>query len=66
MNNLKQKFGKNLQFIRKAKGYTQSQLGELIDLQQRQVTRLERGINFPSIETIEKIALKSALDSVIH
>ena len=58
MNGLKEKFGRNLQFIRKAKGYTQAELGELIHLQQRQITRLERGINFPSIETVEKIAEK--------
>ena len=55
MNNLKELFGENLQFIRKAKGLTQEQLGELIDINQRQLTRIECGINFPSSDTLEKI-----------
>ncbi len=55
MTTLKQMFGKNMKFIRKAKGITQEQLGEMIDINQRQLTRIECGKNFPSADTLEKI-----------
>ena len=55
MSYLKKAFGKKLKFIRKAKGLTQEKLGELIDINQRQLTRIECGKNFPSADTLEKI-----------
>jgi len=55
MSNLKKLFGKNMKFIRKARGITQEQLGEMIGINQRQLTRIECGKNFPSADTLEKI-----------
>ena len=48
MSYLKKAFGKKLKFIRKAKGLTQEKLGELIDINQRQLTRIECGKNYKS------------------
>jgi len=54
--NLKEGFGARLKELRKAKGYTQEKLAEKLDITQRQLTRIETGENFPSVETIEKIS----------
>ena len=54
--NLKEGFGARLKELRRAKGYTQEKLAEKLDITQRQLTRIETGENFPSVETIEKIS----------
>lgn len=55
--NLKTAFGERLKEIRKAKGFTQERLAEVLDISQRQLTRIETGYNFPSVETLERISL---------
>lgn len=55
--NLKTAFGERLKEIRKAKGFTQERLAEVLDISQRQLTRIETGDNFPSVETLERISL---------
>ena len=55
--NLKTAFGENLKYIRKSKGYTQEKLAEFLGISHRQLSRIESGDNFPSVETLEKISL---------
>lgn len=57
MTNLKEQFGKRIKELRKNRGLTQEKLAELIGLNQRQLTRIESGVNFASSETITKLAI---------
>ena len=57
MSDIRSELGKKIQFIRKARGITQSDLGEQIGITQRQMTRIECGISFPSAELIEKLCI---------
>lgn len=52
--------GAKIRTLRKAKGYTQEQLGALIDTTESYVGQIERGTKNVTVETIEKIA--TALD----
>ena len=47
-------FGIRLQEIRKAKGLTQAQLAEMVDLEITTISRIENGTRFPLKENIEK------------
>ncbi len=60
MANLKTLFGKNLRKIRRRKDLTQEKLAETLGVSVEFVSNMERGVNAPSFETIEKIA--SAFD----
>ena len=60
MATLKEKFGKRLKEIRKAKGYTQEQIAEKIGIEPPNISKLEKGAHFPLPENMEKIA--NALD----
>lgn len=52
---LKKKFGKRIKYYRELNGLTQEQLAELIDINCRSLSFIERGVNFVKAETIEKI-----------
>ncbi len=56
MANLKTLFGKNLRKIRRRKDLTQEKLAETLGVSVEFVSNMERGVNAPSFETIEKIA----------
>lgn len=60
MKTFKESLGLKIKEYRKSRGYTQEKLAEIIELNQRQLTRIESGENYPSAETIEKICI--ALD----
>lgn len=60
MNNLKKQFGEQLRNLRKRTGMTQEQLAEKALISVDFLSLLERGINAPSFETLERLAL--ALD----
>ena len=64
MSELKRRFGKNIKFIRKAKGLTQEKLAEMLNLNQRQLTRIESGANFPSVDTLANLCIQ--LDTPIN
>jgi transcriptional regulator with XRE-family HTH domain len=49
-------FGTNLRNQRKAKGLTQAELAEKVDLSTEMVSKMERGAASPSFPTIEKLA----------
>ncbi len=57
MKTFKEAFGRRLKELRKNRKYTQEQVAELLDLNQRQITRIETGDNFPSVDTLEKLCL---------
>ncbi|MBR1754261.1 helix-turn-helix transcriptional regulator [bacterium] len=53
----KKAFGQKLKQIRKLKHYTQEKLAEVIDIDMRQVVRLEAGESLPSLDTFVKICV---------
>lgn len=57
MTYLKQAFGQNLRLLRKARGLTQEKLAELVNLNQRQLTRIENGTSFVSSDVLEKLVM---------
>lgn len=54
--NLKVKFGGKLRQIRRLKNLTQEQLAEATGISVEFVSNIERGINAPSFDTLEKLA----------
>lgn len=52
----KQRIGAKIRFFRKKNKYTQEYFSELIDMNPRQIVRIESGENLPTIENLEKIA----------
>lgn len=49
-------FGQKIKNLRKLNHYTQEKLSELIDIDVRQVARIEAGESLPSVETLLKMA----------
>ena len=60
MANTKELLGARIREIRKARGLTQEQLAEKVDIEQKHVSRIEVGKNYPTIDRLEKMAV--ALD----
>ena len=56
MQKLRVQFGKKLRDIRKQSGITQEQLAEMASISVDFLSLMERGINAPSFETLEKLA----------
>jgi len=56
MENTKELLGARIREIRKACGYTQEQLAEMIDVEQKHVSRIESGKSYPTIDRLEKMA----------
>ena len=57
MNSLKIKLGKRIQQLRKQKNITQEKFSEIIGLDITSLSKIETGRNYPSPETLQKIAL---------
>lgn len=51
----KKAFGEKLKRIRKSRGLTQEQLAEIIEIDSRNLSRIEVGMSFVKAETLEKI-----------
>ena len=49
--------GKRIRDIRKEKGFTQVELGDLIDMEKPNMNRLEKGGTNPTILTLKKICI---------
>jgi transcriptional regulator with XRE-family HTH domain len=58
MSTLKTKFGQRLRKLRRQKDLTQEQLAEAVGISVEFLSNMERGINGPSFETLEKLAEK--------
>jgi transcriptional regulator with XRE-family HTH domain len=56
MSDLKILFGKRLRKIRRNRDITQEQLAELCGISSDYVSQMERGVNSPSFETLQKLA----------
>lgn len=49
------KIGKKIKEYRKLRNLTQSQLAELVDLNEKQIYRIESGLNYPTYTTFAKL-----------
>ena len=56
MKSGKAKLGERIKMFRKASGFSQEQLAEMIGIEQKHVSRLEVGKSYPTIDRLEKIA----------
>ena len=56
MNDLRKKFGKRLQTLRRQAGLTQEQLAEAAEVSVDFLSLVERGVNAPSFDNLEKLA----------
>ena len=56
MDDLRKKFGKRLQTLRRPAGLTQEQLAEATEISVDFISLVERGINAPSFDNLEKLA----------
>ena len=54
MKNLKEKFGKRMKEMRKAKKLTQEHLAELVGIEPQNLSKIECGMHFPQPDKIEK------------
>ncbi|MDZ8106578.1 MAG: helix-turn-helix transcriptional regulator [Nostoc sp. DedQUE12a] len=55
MSNLRTRFGRKLRQIRRLKNLTQQQLAEATGISVEFLSNIERGINAPSFDTLEKL-----------
>lgn len=60
MTNIKILFGKKIKEYRKRKNFTQSQLAELVSVDDKHISCIESGKNFPSPDLVDR--LSKALD----
>lgn len=60
--------GYQIQSLRKAKGYTQNQLGDLVGVSFQAVSKWERGETLPDIATFVTLAevLDTTIDNLLH
>ena len=56
MKNTKELLGARIKEMRKARGLTQERLAEMVDIEQKHVSRIELGKNYPTIDRLEKLA----------
>lgn len=56
MSELRAQFGQRLRYLRRQLNLTQEQLAEATGISVDMISNIERGINAPSFETIEKLA----------
>ncbi len=52
---IKEEFGEKIKRMRQKRGLTQEQLAEAVDISQRALSAIERGENFVTSETIDKL-----------
>lgn len=56
MSELRAQFGRRLRQLRRQKDLTQEQLAEAAGISVDMLSNIERGVNAPSFETLEKLA----------
>ena len=49
-------FSNNLKRLRKEKGFKQADLADLLELQRSTIGKWENGVNYPSVEILDKLA----------
>lgn len=55
---------RNLATIRKSKGLSQTELAEAVGIKQATVSRIEKGVNNPSLDVAERIAVALEVNAV--
>lgn len=55
--------GKRIKEIRKSKGFTQELLAESAGIDSKHLSRIECGVNFPSLDLLNKIAVILGIDA---
>lgn len=55
-NYVKKIFSSSVQDLRKAKGYSQEKLAELLNVDKNTINRIETGINFVTADTLAKLS----------
>ncbi len=63
MDEVREQLALNLRAQRGRAGLSQERLGELCDLDRTEISLLERGLRFPRLDTLVKIARALQLDS---
>lgn len=53
---MKKLFGKRIKALRQSKGLTQEKLAEILGIGERNLSKIECGVNFVSADTLEKLA----------
>lgn len=56
MDNIKKKIGINLKRLRLSRGLKQSELAELVGVEDKTISRIEVGGNYPSIDLLVRIS----------
>ena len=57
MQNIKNLFGQKIKEFRKKRKLTQAQLAELVNVDDKHISCIEGGKNFPSADLLERLAL---------
>ena len=60
MSDIEKRIGGKITEIRREKKLTQAGLAEMVNLSVESISRMERGVSFPSLKTVERIS--GALD----
>ena len=55
MHDIKELFGKRIKELRKGKNLTQEQLAELVDIDTRNIIKIENAQTFPRVATLNKL-----------
>jgi len=56
MKPIRKLLGERIRELRKAKGYTQEQLAELVGVEPRHISRVEGGYSSPSIDRLARVS----------
>ena len=56
MDNIKKKIGNNLKRLRLEKGFKQSELAEIVGVEDKTISRIEVGGNYPSMVLLVRLA----------
>jgi len=59
---LRKRFGQRILAIRRQRGMTQERFAELLDISVDFLSLIERGINAPSFETLERMAKRLRME----
>jgi transcriptional regulator with XRE-family HTH domain len=57
MKSTKILLGERIKEIRKVRGLTQAKLAEMVDIEQKHVSRIESAKNYPTMDRLEKLAV---------
>ena len=58
MTNMKQAVGAQIQSLRKHKNVSQEELAARVGIDAKSLSRIERGMHYPSLDTLEKIQVE--------